>query len=354
MPSRSDDSHSIFRPSFQSKAPEADPVGVHLQSGDSVGDFELVKLIGHGGMGSVWAAYEKSLDRAVALKVIRPDRVDSKAVEMFHREARAGGRLSHPGLVSVYSSGEGGGVHHIALEMVGDGHNLAHVLKTLREQESVPDGYYGEVAEFVLAVAEAMESAHQADVIHRDLKPQNILIDAEGEPRITDFGLARIVGERSLSGREVVGTYFYMSPEQAMAKSVGIDLRTDIFSLGVVMYELLTLKRPFDGDTEQQIQKQIIWEDPFAPRAVRSRVPADLSVICMKCLEKRAEHRFASMAELVADLRRHLIHEPIRANSIHADAPSRAVGPRQRPRCPADCTVGAGTRAGGETAAAKS
>jgi hypothetical protein len=164
----------------------------------------------------------------------------------------------------------------------------------------------------VIAVAEAMQAAHDAGVIHRDLKPQNILIDDEGKPRITDFGLARIAGEESLSGRYgVLGTYYYMSPEQAAAKSIKIDHRTDLFSLGVVLYEMLTLKRPFEGDTEQQVLAQVMFEEPPAPRKVRSRIPLDLSILCMKALEKNREHRYGSMRDFAADVRRFLRNEPV-------------------------------------------
>jgi hypothetical protein len=305
-------SRSIFHPRTSFSPVEPDPLAPHLKSGDRIGDFELVQLLGRGGMGAVWEAVEKKLGRKVALKLIRPERVDEKAIEMFQREARAGGRLSHPGLVSIYSYGEADGVHYIAQELVGNGHNLSNVLLALHEQEVVPAGYYEETAEFVLGAAEAMQAAHEAGVIHRDLKPQNILIDEDARPRITDFGLAKITGEESLSGRlGFLGTYFYMSPEQAMAKSIKLDHRSDIFSLGVVLYEMLTLKRPFDGDTEQQVLTQIVWDEPPAPRKVRSRVPLDLSIVCMKALEKNREHRYASMGEFAADLRRFLNNEPI-------------------------------------------
>lgn len=306
-------SRSVFLPRAV-RPVEGDPVAPHLGAGDTLGNYQLIQLIGRGGMGTVWAAHEKSLDRAVALKLIRPERLDDKAVAMFQREARAGGRLSHAGLVSIHAYGEVDGVHYICQELVGDGHNLGNVLTALREEEVLPEGYHGEVVEFVAAIAEAMQAAHEAGVIHRDLKPQNILIDAEGKPRITDFGLARISGEDSLSGRYgMLGTYYYMSPEQAMAKSIRIDHRTDLFSLGVVLYEMLTLKKPFDGDTEQQILTRIIFDDPPPPRKVRSRVPLDLSVICMKALEKNREHRYASMRALAEDLERFRNDEPVLA-----------------------------------------
>jgi serine/threonine protein kinase len=316
----SDDvSRSIFAPGTEPSELQPDPLAPHLRPGDRVGNFKLIRLIGRGGMGSVWEAEERSLQRKVALKLIRPERIDDKAIAMFQREARAGGRLSHPGLVSVYSHGEADGVHYIAQELVGEGHNLGNVIAELRDQDTLPEGYYREVAEFIIAVAQAMQAAHDAGVIHRDLKPQNILIDEEGRPRITDFGLAKITGEESLSGRYgVLGTYYYMSPEQAMAKSISIDHRADQFALGVVMYELLTLKRPFDGDTEQQVLSQITFDDPPAPRKVRSRIPADLSVICMKILQKNREHRYSEMDELAADLRRHLGSESILAKPTGA------------------------------------
>lgn len=318
-------SGSLFRPrSDSTDSLDEGSLSAHLAPGDELGGFRLIRRIAQGGMGTVWEAEDSSLRRKVALKLIRPERVHSKAIALFEREARAGGRLHHPGLVPVFSSGQARGIHFIAQELVGSGHHLARSLKELDDQQVASDSYHREVAGFIVQVADAMQSAHEAGVIHRDLKPHNILIDRHGAPRVTDFGLARIEDEATLFSQPgIVGSYSYMSPEQATGMNEGLDHRTDIFSLGVVLYEMLTGRRPFDGDTHDQVLRQIVGDDPPTPQMVRSRVPGDLSVICVKTLEKKPEHRYASMRELAADLRRFLNHEPILA---------RPAGPIRRMR----------------------
>ena len=310
----------LFRPEGWSKARKEllPPEVMRLEAGSMIGEFRLLGPLGEGGMGSVWEAEQSSVGgRRVAVKVIRSDLVNEQMVRYFHREAETGGVVRHPGIVSVYGSGESGGVHYIAQELIGDGRTLSDWLAALRKQETAltPEDYR-EMAEFVAEVAEAVQAAHEAGVVHRDLKPQNILIDDEGNPRVTDFGLAKRLDAPSISGSfDLIGTYYYMSPEQAAAKSIGIDARTDIFSLGVVLYEMLTQRRPFDGDTREVVLEQVIHEDPAPPHKLKSRVPTDLSWISLKAMEKRREDRYASMAELAADLRRSLADEPIVARN---------------------------------------
>jgi non-specific serine/threonine protein kinase/serine/threonine-protein kinase len=250
----------------------------------------------------------------VALKLLLPERVDQRGLDYFAREARAGGRLSHPGIVSVYGTGSDEGLHWIAMELVDGGCDLRHSLESLREEGELPKDYYRDVAHFVAELADALEVAHTAGVIHRDLKPGNVLVTQEERPKLLDFGLAKLTDEMSISiAGDLVGTYFYMSPEQVAAKRAGLDHRTDIFSLGVMLYEMLTLVRPFEGDTTEQVANKILWDDPPSPKDIRSKVPQDLAVICGKCLEKRREVRYGSMAELAAELRRYLADEPILA-----------------------------------------
>ncbi|MAF67370.1 MAG: hypothetical protein CMJ84_17150 [Planctomycetes bacterium] len=282
--------------------------------GETVGDFRLVRLIGRGGMGEVWEAEQLSLSRPVALKLLLPERVDQRGLDFFAREARAGGRLSNPGIVSVFGTGEDEGLHWIAMELVPEACDLRHSLEGLREEGELPESYYNQVAEFMAGVADALEVAHTGGVIHRDLKPGNILVASDDRPKVSDFGLAKLTDEHSISlAGQLVGTFAYMSPEQVAVKHAGIDHRTDIFSLGVVMYEMLTLVRAFEGDTTEQVAQKILWEDPVDPRVLRSRVPQDLAVICVKAMAKAPGRRYLSMTELAADLRRHLGHEPIHA-----------------------------------------
>jgi serine/threonine protein kinase len=286
----------------------------NLAAGRILGDFRLVKCIGRGGMGEVWEAEQLSLSRRVALKVLLPERVDTRNLDYFAREARAGGKLAHPGIVAVYGTGETEGVHWIAMELVQENCDLGHALDGWREAEEVGAEYYAHVAGFVAELADAIEAAHAAGVIHRDLKPSNVLVTSDDRPKLTDFGLAKLVHEQSLSVvGEVAGTYYYMSPEQVALKHAGIDHRTDIFSLGVVLYEMLTLVRPFSGDTSEQVARKILWEEAPDPRNIRSRTPQDLAVICAKAMEKEPARRYQTMEELAADLRRHLAHEPILA-----------------------------------------
>jgi len=285
-----------------------------LASGKTVGDFRLLELIGQGGMGQVWKAEQISLRRTVAVKFVRPERVTPHQLELFAREARAGGRLSHPGIVAVYGHGSSDGLAWIAMEFVRGAWTLKDFLDEAARLPEVPEGYDSHAARFVAETAEAMQAAHDAAVIHRDLKPQNVLITSEEHPKVTDFGLARITNETALSQTgEFAGTYFYMSPEQAMAKRMGIDHRTDVFSLGAVLYELLALRRPFEGDTSHQVAEQILYSDPPDLRAIRSKIPRDLCVIAGKALEKERSRRYQTMKELAADLRRHLANEPIEA-----------------------------------------
>ncbi|HJP03186.1 MAG TPA: tetratricopeptide repeat protein, partial [Planctomycetota bacterium] len=215
---------------------------------------------------------------------------------------------------AVHGSGEIDGVHWIAMDLVEDGASLADFLEDVRGEAELPKDYYGQVSELMAKVADAMEVAHGAGVIHRDLKPANILISPDDTPKVGDFGLARVESEHGLSQTgDFAGTYYYMSPEQVMAKRMGIDHRTDVFSLGVVLYELLSLQRPFEGDTTHQIAQKVVMVDPADPRTLRSRVPDDLAVICAKAIEKNPDQRYSTMTELAADIRRHMAHEPILA-----------------------------------------
>ena len=294
-------------------APEA---GVRLAVDSEVGDFVLLRRLGEGGMGEVWAARQRSLQREVALKLLLPryGLEHLGAAIRLQREAMAGGKLRHPGIVAVHGTGQSEGIHYIVQELVGDGRNLADAIGELRRREELPDDHDRRMAALFADLADALESAHAAGVIHRDIKPGNILLDAGDRPRLADFGIALVEDglELTRSG-EFAGTPFYMSPEQALGKRTAIDHRTDIFSLGATLYEALTLVRPFPGGTSHEVLQKIALEDPPDPRRFRARVPRDLAVLCLQCLEKRPDQRYPSMAALAADLRRVVANEPIEA-----------------------------------------
>ena len=186
---------SFFRRKGEEERPQPAP---GLASGKIVGDFRLVSLIGQGGMGQVWEAEQVSLHRTVAVKFMRPERVTERQLELFAREARAGGRLHHPGIVTVYGHGQSDGLAWIAMEFVGGGWTLKDFLDEAARAAEVPAGYDRHVARFVADIAEAMQTAHEAGVIHRDLKPQNVLVTSEDRPKVTDFGLARITDESAM------------------------------------------------------------------------------------------------------------------------------------------------------------
>ncbi|MGA1606751.1 MAG: tetratricopeptide repeat protein [Planctomycetota bacterium] len=291
-----------------------------MRPGEELGRFVLVERIARGGMGEVWRAMDRDLDRPVALKLVLPERVSPDSLRRFDREARAGGRLSHPHVVATYDHGENDGVAWIAQELVADACTLRDFLAATGAEPTLPAGHDRAVAELVAKIADGLAAMHDAGIVHRDLKPSNVLISRGDFPKITDFGLARIDHEAALSvSGEVAGTWAYMSPEQVTGSRGGVDHRTDIFSLGVLLYELVARQRPFRGDTSAQIAEKILRDDPAPVRSVRAQCPLDLALICQKALEKQPKDRYQTAAELAADLRRFLAHEPILATP-----PSRA------------------------------
>lgn len=305
-------------PSAERLFPVSRPEGAagerSLAAGERIGEYRLVALLGRGGMGEVWVAEQPSLARRVALKLIRPDRLNAAMLELFAREARAGGRLSHPGIVGVHEHGEAGGLAWIAMELVGGARTLRDVIDLANRKGDRVETDYRRVAELVAQIADALHAAHDAGVVHRDVKPSNVLLGEDGRPRLSDFGLARIVDEAALSRTgDFAGTVAYASPEQVLGKRRSLDHRTDVFSLGAVLYELLAHRRAFEGETSAQVVDRILHEEPPDPRTLRSRVPVDLAVICAKCLQKEPSRRYASAADLARDLRRHLADEPIAA-----------------------------------------
>lgn len=278
-----------------------------------LGDFRVIREIASGGMGTVFEAEQISLKRRVALKLLPSHlRFSGKAVQKFQREAEAGGRQNHPGIVVIYAVGEHHDVHYIAEELVEGGVTLADWLEERKEEETLPRGFYRKVAELFVEIADALHHAHESGVIHRDVKPSNILLTPDLKPKVTDFGLARVEGGLVLSATgDFFGTAFYTSPEQALGKRSSIDHRADIFSLGVSLYESLTLKRPFDGSTSHLTLQKIVHNEPSDPRQVNARIPRDLAIICLKALEKDPGRRYATMDDFREDLRRYLDGEAI-------------------------------------------
>jgi eukaryotic-like serine/threonine-protein kinase len=313
-------------PALAAEPPGTDPPGmIHLVLSDGttaplpfreLGDYELIEEIGHGGMGIIFKARQRSLDRIVALKLIRAGSLARPGdIARFRTEAAAAARLQHHHIVAIHEVGEHQGQHFYSMEFV-PGHSLSH---ELRRRTFAPL----EAARLMQSVAEAIDFAHQRGILHRDLKPSNILLDLEREPRVADFGLAKILqsdSELTVSGA-VLGSPHYMPPEQASGRSSEASVRSDVYSLGAIFYELLTGRPPFSAATPLETMKMVVEQEPVSPRALHPGVPADLETICLKCLAKEPGARYATARELADELGRFLRDEPIRA---------RPAGPAER------------------------
>jgi TolB-like protein/Flp pilus assembly protein TadD/predicted Ser/Thr protein kinase len=272
------------------------------------GGYELLEEVGRGGQGVVFRARQKSLNRIVALKVIGLGQWSTKThIKRFRLEAEAAASLDHPCIVPIYEVGERDGQCYFSMKFV-EGGQLDEVVKQtpLSIREAV---------ELIAKVARTVHYAHEHGILHRDIKPGNILLDAKGEPQLTDFGLARLVESESTVTRtlEVLGTPSYMAPEQAAGNNAKLTSATDVYGLGAVLYQLLTGHPPFAGGTTYETIKLLLETEPRQPRLWNPKVDRDLSTICLKCLEKDPRRRYSSALALAEDLERWLRHEPIQA-----------------------------------------
>src|SRR5512133_1313950 len=273
------------------------------------GDYELLEEIGHGGQGVVYRARQKSLNRIVALKVIGLAHWATEAhVKRFRLEAEAAASLNHPCIVPIYEVGERDGAGYFSMGLVEGGQ-----LDAVAKREPIP---IRDAAELIAKLARTVSYAHEHGILHRDIKPGNILLDAKGEPHLTDFGLARLVETESTVTRtmEVLGTPSYMAPEQAVGNNERVTNATDIYGLGAVLYQLLTGHPPFAGGTTCETVRLVLDTEPRQPRLLNPKVDRDLATICLKCLDKDPQRRYSSALALAEDLERWLKHEPIRAH----------------------------------------
>ncbi len=314
-----------------------------IRQGTTLGDFRILREVGRGGMGIVYEAEQVSLSRRVALKVLPfAATMDPRHLQRFHNEARAAASLHHSNIVPVHGVGCERGVHYFSMQFI-DGRTLAEMiaqqrgtvtanLPTVDEHEAAasttlppaaqatssvpPDkAYFRRVAEWGIQAAEALDYAHTLGVVHRDVKPANLIVDTTGRLWITDFGLAQVQSDARLTlTGDLVGTLRYMSPEQALAnRGVVIDHRTDVYSLGATLYELLALQPAFGGSDRQELLRQVAFEEPSRLRRINKAIPAELETIVLKAMEKRPQDRYATAQELADDLRRFGDDRPIRA-----------------------------------------
>src|SRR5437773_1378857 len=273
-----------------------------------LGDYELLEEIGRGGQGVVFRARQKTLNRTVAVKVIGLGQWATKEhLKRFRLEAEAAASLDHPCIVPIYEIGERDGSCYFSMKLV-EGGQLDEVVR----REPMP---IRRVAELIAKVARTVHYAHEHHILHRDIKPGNILLDQKGEPHLTDFGLARLVETESTVTRtlEVLGTPSYMAPEQAIGNNAQLTAATDVYGLGAVFYQLLTGHPPFAGGTSYETIKLLLDTEPRDLRLWNPKIDRDLSTICVKCLEKDPQRRYPSALALSEDLERWLKHEPIRA-----------------------------------------
>jgi hypothetical protein len=273
-----------------------------------VGGYEIQSELGRGAMGVVYKAVQTALGRSVALKMILVEHAQGAGLVRFMSEAEAVARFQHPNIVQIYEVGEAEGRPFFSLEYVEGGN--------LEEKLGGKPQPWREAAELVAVLARAIHAAHGHGIIHRDLKPANILLTADGRPKIADFGIAkRLDAQKQTQTGQIIGTPSYMAPEQAVGGDV-IGPGTDVYALGVILYDLLTGRPPFESASALDTIMQVVLREPISPRELQPTIPRDLETICLKCLEKKSEKRYASALELADDLERCRRNEPIQARPI--------------------------------------
>ncbi len=285
-----------------------------------LGDFDLIRPIGRGGMAVVYEAVQRSLGRRVAVKLLLQAVPDGKVIERFRREAAAAARLHHPHVIPIHATGEEAGIPYYAMDLV-DGPSFDAELRQLSSPERGRSAWQ-RLARELANVADALRAAHEQGVIHRDIKPSNLLRAADGRLLVGDFGLARLAVAPELTQTgECLGSPCYMSPEQVSPAGRSIDERTDVYSLGATLYQAIALRPPFTGDSREQVLARVLHEAPTPPRRIALDCPIELETICLRCLEKEPGGRYPTAAALTDDLRRFAAGEPIAA---------RRAGPAER------------------------
>jgi len=305
---KADEGDSAENPEANAAAGHSEKAKRSAEKLGELGEYELLEVVGRGGQGVVYRAHQKSLNRTVALKMVSLGSWATEAhLKRFRREAEAAASLEHPGIVPIYEVGERDGSCYFSMRFV-EGGQLDQVIK--RKPMSIR-----QAAELISKIARTVHYAHEHGILHRDIKPGNILLDAKGEPLLTDFGLARLVEAESTVTRtkEVMGTPSYMAPEQAMGNNAAVSSATDVYGLGAVLYQLLTGHPPFAGGTTYETIKLLLDTEPRQPRLLNPKIDRDISTICLKCLEKDPKPRYSSALALAEDLEHWLKHEPIQA-----------------------------------------